>query len=103
MLLALLSVKRLYILDSEEKRIIDEVNTTNTNGSGGVAYYFEMNVNHIQEKDLGWELTQSIVANTVAMLFVVIGAVIAFLLKKYIMKFFNKKEQDEDKDEPIKP
>jgi len=71
--------------------------TSSTNQSKQVVgYYFEMNVNHIQEKDLGWELTQAIVSNTIAMAFVVIGAIIAYSCKRYILALINKKEETDD-------
>jgi hypothetical protein len=88
----------------------ETVNETLNETNEPEEYYFQMGVSHVVEKDIGWEITVSIISNTVAMVFVVIGAVIAFFLKKYIMMFFNRKEKEKeedeipiDKDEPIKP
>jgi flagellar biosynthesis/type III secretory pathway M-ring protein FliF/YscJ len=58
---------------------------------------------NIDEKDLGWQITVGIVSNTIAMVFVIIGAVIAFFLKKYILIFLqNKKEKEENDQEEDK-
>jgi predicted amino acid dehydrogenase len=99
-MLLLIVINKLILYQSNETDNNTDINQsisnqTNNTKNNVIGYYFEMNVNHIQEKDLGWELTQAIVSNTIAMAFVVIGAIIAYACKKYILIFINEKQQQE--------
>jgi hypothetical protein len=64
-------------------------------------YVFEMLVKQEIEKNVGWELFVAIISNTVSMVFVIIGAIIAFILKNYVIKMccFNKKEEAQFNDQ----
>jgi hypothetical protein len=49
-------------------------------------FTFDLLMKTIEEKDFGQELIVAILSNGVAMVFIIIGAIIVFWLKNYILK-----------------
>lgn len=65
---------------------LSDSNITEANISFDINTYMDWLITMVEDKDFGKELLTAIISNSVSMVFIIIGACIAFWLKNYVIR-----------------